>query len=96
MMSVLFNHYGYIVTFLGSDNSEVDMKILDIIEYNDEEFLITLPIDSENEILIFQKISKIENDIENEYYIIVEDELLSERVFSVFQELNNDLYDFDH
>lgn len=80
------------------DGNEVKFEFLDLVELDDEEYVVLLPaIDDENneeegEVVIL----KVEDtdDINEESYVGVDDEETLNKVFEIFKERFKDDFDF--
>lgn len=84
-----------IITLNDEDGKEVKFEFLDIIEYNDEEYVILLPTeetDDAGEVVIL-KVEQTENEDE-ESYVGVEDEEELNAVFSIFKDKFKDEFNF--
>lgn len=81
-----------IVTLTNSFGIEEQFELLDIIEYNEVEYVVLLPVSSEDgEVTILQ----YENsDGNTESYVSVEDEELLMTVYRLFKEKWKSEYDF--
>ena len=81
------------------DGNEVKFEFLDLVELNDEQYIILLPItvegdEEEGEVLILQIEDKDTEDDEEESYISVEDESILNQVFEIFKERFKNDFDF--
>ena len=80
-----------IITLKDEDGNEVKFEFLDLVELNDEEYVILLPVttegeEEEGEVVILQIEDKDTPDDEEESYISVEDESILNQVFEIFKE----------
>ena len=86
-----------IITLNDENGNEVKFEFLDLIEYNDEEYVVLLPITEEGEEdegeVVILKVEDSEND-EEESYVSVDDEDVLNRVFDIFKERFKDDFDF--
>lgn len=88
-----------IIVLNDEDGNEVKFEFLDLIEMDDEEYVVLLPaIDEENnedegEVVIL-KVEDTDDDSEEESYVGVEDEETLNRVFEIFKEKFKDDFDF--
>lgn len=79
--------------------NEVKFEFLDLVELDDEEYVVLLPIlegeeaEEDGEVVIL-KLEDTEGDSEEESYVGVEDEEILNRVFSIFKEKFKDEFDF--
>ena len=81
------------------DGNEVKFEFLDLVELNDEQYIILLPVtldgdEEEGEVLILQVEDKDTADDEEESYISVEDDAILNQVFEIFKERFKNDFDF--
>ena len=86
-----------IVVLNDEDGNEVEFEFLDLIELDDEEYVVLLPIvedeDVEGEVVIL-KVEDTDENSDEESYISVEDEDVLNKVFEIFKEKFKDDFDF--
>lgn len=88
-----------IVILNDEDGNEVRFEFLDLIELDDEEYVVLLPIaeegeeDEEGEVVIL-KVEDTDEESDEESYVSVEDETILNRVFEIFKEKFKDDFDF--
>ena len=87
-----------VVILNDEDGNEVKFEFLDLIDFEDEEYVVLLPMtedgeEEEGEILILRVLDK-DNDLEEESYVSVEDEATLNKVFEIFKERFKDEFDF--
>lgn len=81
------------------DGNEVKFEFLDLIEMDDEEYVVLLPAIDEDtnedagEVVIL-KVEDTDDDSEEESYVGVEDEETLNKVFEIFKEKFKDDFDF--
>ena len=83
-----------IITLEDDLGHEQDFEFLDVVEYNNDEYIILLPVaeEEQNEVMIL----RIESvDDENENYVGIDDEEILQKVFNIFKERYSDDYDFE-
>ena len=78
------------------DGNEVEFEFLDLVEYQDEKYVVLIPCDEEDdegdvEILKLESV----NDDDTESYAGVEDEAVLDAVFDIFKERFKDEFDFE-
>ena len=78
-----------IVILNDEDGNEVKFEFLDLVELDDEEYVILLPViddgvEEEGEVVIL-KVEDTDEDSEEESYVSVEDEELINKVFEIFK-----------
>ena len=85
-----------IVILNDEEGNEVQFEFLDLIEYNEEEYVIFLPVEDEiseepGEVVILKVESTSEDE---ESYVSVEDEEVLNNVFEIFKEKFKDEFNF--
>ena len=80
-----------ILTLTDENGEETNFEYLDCIEYDSKEYLVLMPEES-NEIVILE-VQPV--DEENENYIAVEDEIILEIVYSIFKDRYKDVLQFE-
>ena len=85
-----------IVILNDEEGNEVQFEFLDLIEYNEEEYVILLPVEDEiseepQEVVILKVESTSEDE---ESYVSVEDEEVLNNVFEIFKEKFKDEFNF--
>lgn len=80
-----------ILTLTDENGEDVNFEYLDCIEYNGVEYLVLMPEDS-NEIVILE-VQPV--DEENENYVAVENEDILDAVYEVFKQRYKDILDFE-
>ena len=86
------------IIILNDENgNEVKFEFLDLIEYNDEEYVVLLPMDSEEDDdgeVVILRLEDTDEDSEEESYVSVEDEDILMEVFNIFKDKFKDEFDF--
>jgi len=84
-----------IITLNDEDGNEVHFEFLDLIEYNDEEYVILLPVEETDEPgeVVILKVEQTENE-EEESYVGVEDDEELNAVFTIFKDKYKDEFNF--
>ena len=85
-----------IVILNDEEGNEVQFEFLDLIEYNEEEYVILLPVEDEiseepGEVVILKVESTSEDE---ESYVSVEDEEVLNNVFEIFKEKFKDEFNY--
>ena len=80
------------------EGNEVKFEFLDLVELDEEEYVVLLPIteseeEGDGEVVIL-KLEDSEEDLEEESYVGVDDEEILAKVFSIFKEKFKDEFDF--
>lgn len=86
-----------IITLNDENGNEVKFEFLDLIEYNDEEYVVLLPMDSDEEDdgeVVILRLEDTDEDSDEESYVSVEDEDILMEVFNIFKDKFKDEFDF--
>ena len=79
------------------DGNDVQFEFLDLIDYDEEEYVVLLPVEeaSEDEIgeVVILKVEPTESE-EEESYVGVEDEEILNNVFEIFKEKFKDEFNY--
>ena len=79
------------------DGNDVQFEFLDLIDYDEEEYVVLLPVEdeSEDEIgeVVILKVEQTESE-DQESYVGVEDEEILNKVFAIFKEKYKDEFNF--
>ncbi len=83
-----------IILLSDEDNNEIPFEFLDLVEYENGEYVVLLPLEEseEDDEVIILKLETTNE--EEESYIGVDDEEVLETVFEIFKQRNNDRYNF--
>lgn len=87
-----------IVQLYDEDGNEVNFEFLDLVELDDEQYVVLLPMtvegeEEEGEVVIL-KLEDSEEDDEKESYVSIDDEEILNKVFEIFKEKFKDDFDF--
>ena len=84
-----------IITLNDENGEEVQFEFLDLIEYNNEEYVILLPLEETEEAgeVVILKVENTESEDE-ESYVGVEDEEELNAVFAIFKDKFKDEFNF--
>ena len=87
-----------IVILNDEDGNEVKFEFLDLVELDDEEYVILLPViddgvEEEGEVVIL-KVEDTDSDSDMVSYVSVDDEEILNKVFEIFKEKFKDDFDF--
>ena len=78
-----------IVILNDEDGNEVKFEFLDLVELDDEEYVVLLPVTEEGEEdegeVVILKVEDTDEDSEEESYVSVEDEDILNKVFEIFK-----------
>lgn len=87
-----------IVILNDEDGNEVKFEFLDLVELDDEEYVVLLPVTEEGEEeegeVVILKLEDTDEDSEEESYVGVEDEEILNKVFEIFKEKYKDEFNF--
>lgn len=87
-----------IVVLSDEEGNDVRFEFLDLIEYEDEEYVVLLPIQEDNQQedgeVVILKVEDIDDEAETESYASVDDETVLNKVFEIFKERFKDEFDF--
>lgn len=87
-----------VVILNDEDGNEVKFEFLDLVELDDEEYVVLLPVLEENEEdegeVVILKVEDTDDDSEEESYVSVKDEEVLNKVFEIFKEKFKDDFDF--
>ena len=81
-----------IVTLTDADGTDKDFEFLDLIDLEDKEYVVLLPIEEEADEVIILEVHPL--DEENEEYLSIEDANVLNTVFEVFKERFKDDFNF--
>lgn len=82
-----------IITLEDNDGNEVEFELLDIVEYEGEEYIVLIENDEAAQDVVILKIESVDDETEN--YIGIDDEELLSNVFEAFKEKYKDEFDFE-
>lgn len=82
-----------IIVLSAEDGTDVRFEFLDLIAYRQKEYVVLLPIDSDDGQVVILELESTEAEQEN--YIGVENRFVLDSVFSLFKERNKDIVDFE-
>ena len=87
-----------IVILNDEDGNEVKFEFLDLIELDDEEYVVLLPVTAEGEEeegeVVILKVEDVDEESDEESYVSIEDEETLNKVFEIFKEKFKDDFDF--
>ena len=87
-----------IITLTDEDGKESNFELLDLVELDDEEYVVLLPVTEEGEEeegeVVILKLEDTDEDSEEESYVGVEDEEILNKVFEIFKEKYKDEFNF--
>ena len=88
-----------IIVLNNENGEEVKFEFLDLVELDDEEYVVLLPVTEEGEeddgeVVILKVEDNDDEDSDEESYVSVEDEDTLNKVFEIFKEKFKDDFDF--
>ena len=87
-----------IIILNDEEGNEVKFEFLDLVELDEEEYVVLLPVSEEGEEdegeVVILKLEDTDEDSEEESYVSVEDEEILNKVFEIFKEKFKDDFDF--
>ena len=87
-----------IITLNDEEGKEIKFEFLDIVELDDEEYVVLLPVSDEGEEdegeVVILKLEDTDEESEEESYVGVEDEEILNKVFAIFKEKYKDEFNF--
>ncbi len=83
-----------IITLTDEDGTDKDFEFLDLIDLDDKEYVVLLPVENEDEDgeVIILEVHPL--DEENEEYLSIEDTNTLNKVFEIFKERFKDDFNF--
>ncbi len=82
-----------IVNLVDDEGNEVEFELLDVIEYENEEYVVLIENNEEAEGVVILKIESFDDETEN--YVSISDEEILSNVFETFKEKYKDEFDFE-
>lgn len=88
-----------IVILNDEDGNEVKFEFLDLVELDNEKYVVLLPVteegeEEEGEVVILKLEDTDDEDSDEESYVSVDDEEVLSKVFEIFKEKFKDDFDF--
>ena len=88
-----------IVILNDEDGNEVKFEFLDLVELDDEEYVVLLPVteegeEDEGEVVILKVEDNDDDESDEESYVSVDDEDTLNKVFEIFKDKFKDDFDF--
>lgn len=81
------------VTLVDDEGNEVEFELLDVVDYEGEEYVVLIENNEEAQDVVILKIESVDDETEN--YIGIDDEELLSNVFETFKEKYKDEFDFE-
>lgn len=87
-----------IIVLNDEQGNEVKFEFLDLVELDEEEYVVLLPVSEEGEEdegeVVILKLEDTDEDADEESYVGVEDEEILNKVFAIFKEKYKDEFNF--
>ena len=87
-----------IIVLNDENGNEVKFEFLDLVELDEEEYVVLLPVSEEGEEdegeVVILKLEDTDESAEEESYVGVEDEEILNKVFAIFKEKYKDEFNF--
>ena len=87
-----------IISLNDEEGNEVQFEFLDLVELDDEEYVVLLPVTEEGEEeegeVVILRLEDTDDESEEESYVGVEDEEILNKVFAIFKEKYKDEFNF--
>lgn len=87
-----------IIVLNDEQGNEVKFEFLDLVELEEEEYVVLLPVSEEGEEdegeVVILKLEDTDEDAEEESYVGVENEEILNKVFAIFKEKYKDEFNF--
>ena len=87
-----------IIVLNDEEGNEVRFEFLDLIELDNEEYVVLLPVTAEGEEeegeVVILKVEDTDEDSDEESYVSIDDEATLNKVFEIFKEKFKDDFDF--
>lgn len=74
---------GALITLTDDEGNEVEFEFLDVIEYDNDEYIVLIENDEEADEVVILKINAL--DEETEEYVSIDDEEILQTVFDMFK-----------
>ena len=84
-----------ILTLHDDEGNEEQFEFLDVIEYQDDQYIVLFPLEEEDREIVILRGEEIEGNDEEEAYVAVEDEAVLDAVYAIFKERFKDEFEFE-
>ncbi len=82
-----------IIVLEDNEGNEVEFELLDVVDYEGEEYIVLIENDEDAQDVVILKIESVDDETEN--YVGIDDEELLSNVFETFKEKYKDEFDFE-
>lgn len=84
---------GNIIVLSDEDGNDVEFELLDLIEYEGEEYVVLLPLEeTEDEMVLIMRVEYEDEETDN--FVGIDDEETIQGVFEIFKERFKDEFNF--
>ena len=89
------NEFDNIIVLNDENGEEVEFEFLDLVAYEDEEYVVLLPVEESDEAgeVVILKLEETDNDSEESYVSVDDDNTLMD-VFNIFKDKFKDEFNF--
>lgn len=84
-----------ILTLHDDEGNEEQFEFLNVIEYQDDQYIVLFPLEEEDMEIVILRVEEIEGNDEEEAYVAVEDEAVLDAVYAIFKERFKDEFEFE-
>ena len=88
----LYEEETSILSLTDENGEEVEFEYLDCIEFQGKEYLVLIPVESEDSEIVILEVEPVDEEPEN--YLSVQDESILNAVYEIFKEKFQDTLDF--
>ena len=82
-----------ILTLTGENGEEVDFELLAVIEHEEKEYAVVLPVEDDSGEVVILQIEAVDEDTDS--FLAVDDDAVLEAVYAAFKELYKDILNFE-
>ena len=88
----LYEEEENILSLTDENGEEVEFEYLDCIEFQGKEYLVLIPVESDDASIVILEVEPVDEETEN--YLSVQDENILNAVYAIFKEKFQDTLDF--
>lgn len=93
-MELLEEEMDSTIVLTDENGEEVEMELLDIVEYKEANYAVLLPLEDEDDDVVILEVAEDENDPEQMQFASVESEETLAAIFEIFKDKFKDEFDF--
>ena len=79
----MYEENNALITLTDDEGNEVELELLDIVEYDNDEYIVLIENDEEADEVVILKVNAL--DEETEEYVSIDDEELLQKIFEMFK-----------